>query len=177
MDKFFSVWLVPQKDDEVYLGNIIKNLGEEYDAPIFVPHLTLLGDVTVDFDKLKSIVDDVFQNTKPFTIEKERVNQSEAFFKTVFIEFEKDQKLSELFETISQKTDGRELSTFKPHISLIYKEMPKNERRKIAEQIEQLDVKNEFIINKIVIVAPKKGEEGWYNVEGWRELYVKALND
>ena len=53
----FSVWLVPQKDDEKYLSNIIEDLGAKYSAPTFTPHLTLLGDVEIELDALQNIVD------------------------------------------------------------------------------------------------------------------------
>ncbi|MGA2911835.1 MAG: 2'-5' RNA ligase family protein [Candidatus Levyibacteriota bacterium] len=170
MVNFFSVLLIPQEDDEVYLSNIIKKLGKEYHAPIFIPHLTLFGGITIDFDRLKSIIDNVFQNVKSFTIEKTGINQTEAFFKTVFIEFKRDENLSELFKTFSQKTDGRDLSTFKPHISLMYKILPEDEKSKI---ISKLDIKNEFTIGSVCVVAPKEGDKDFYDVDGWRIIYKK----
>ena len=174
MDNFFSVLLIPQKDDKTYLSNIINNLGKDYDAPIFIPHLTLFGGIAIDFNKLKPIIDDVFKNAKPFTIKKLRINQSEAFFKTVFIEFDLDEELKRLFTVLSEKTDKRALSTFKPHISLIYKHMLEEEKLKI---IETLNIKNEFEIAKVVICAPKEGDHDFLDIEGWRVFYKKRLQE
>ncbi len=172
MNNLLSVWLVPQKDDENYLSKIIQDLDKEYNAPIFTPHLTLFGNISIELDKLKSTIDDVFDKVKPFEIQKTRINQSEAFFKTVFIEFELNNILKNLFTAFSEKTDKRDLSTFKPHVSLIYKTMPEDEKLKI---IEKLEVKDKYVINRVFINAPKIGDTDHHDVESWRTLYKKTL--
>lgn len=173
MDNLFSVWLVPHKKEEKELNKIVKNLAKKYNSPIFIPHLTLLGNAIISFEDLKSIVDEVFENKKPFTIKKTKLNQSEQFFKTVFVEFELSDVLKNLFTALSKKTDKSSIKNFKPHISLIYKLMPEDEKLKI---IESLDVKNNFIVDSAYIVAPKKGDTDFLNVEGWRVLYKKDIN-
>ena len=173
MDNLFSVWLVPQRKEEKELNKIVKNLAKKYNSPIFIPHLTLLGNAMISFEALKSIVDEVFEDKKPLTIKKTKLNQSEQFFKTVFIEFELSDILKNFFIALSKKTDKSSVENFKPHISLIYKLMPESEKIRI---IKSLDVKNNFIVDSAYIVAPKKGDADFLNVEGWRVLYKKSLN-
>ncbi len=139
MNNHFSVWLVPETSDKKYLEKIIEQLAAKYSSPIFVPHLTLLPDTNAGFNELKIAIEQIFKDMRVFKVSVEGINQSEAFFKTVFIEFKRDENLSELFKTFSQKTDGRDLSTFKPHVSLMYKILPENEKLKI---ISGLDIKN-----------------------------------
>lgn len=174
MNNLLSVWLVPAKNDNVYLGNIINNLGKEYGSPTFDPHLTLFGNINIETEELKEAIDRVSNKIKPFKIKKTAISQSELFFKTVFIEFELNEELKNLFIALSRKTDNRDIATFKPHISLIYKTMPKEEKLKI---IEKLDIKDEFLIDKVVVNAPKKGDKDFLNIESWRALYEKKLND
>lgn len=171
MDSVFSVWLVPQEEKE--LSKIVKNLAQRYDSPAFIPHLTLLGGTTINFDNLRSTIDEVFEDERPFVIKKTKLNQSKLFFKTVFIEFELSDTLKKLFLELSKKTDKIGLENFKPHISLIYKLMPEDEKIRI---IENLDVKNNFIVDSAYIVSPKKGDADFLDVEGWRVLYKKSLN-
>ncbi len=173
MDNLFSIWLIPDEKDEKELAKIIEDLAERYNSPVFIPHLTLLGNTMINFEDLKSIVDEVFEDKKPFTIKKTRLNQSEQFFKTVFIEFELDENLKNFFELLSIKADKRNTEKFKPHISLIYKIMPKDEKLRI---IKNLDVKSNFTINCVYINAPKQGDTDFLNVEEWRVLYKKSLN-
>ena len=175
MDNLFSVWLVPEEKDKEYLDKIIKNLANEYSSPIFIPHLTLLpNNVNMRIDELKIAIEQSFQNIKPFKIKTERVNQSEAFFKTVFIEFKLEEVLKNLFIEFSQNKFGKDLSTFKPHLSLIYKTLPEEEKLKI---IKDLDIKNEFTINSVYVTSPKEGDQDFNDVNGWRIIYQKQLND
>jgi len=173
MQQLLSILLVPTKDGENYLSKIIRDLGTRYQAPVFVPHLTLFGGIVMEPEVLKTIVGSVFENIRPFKVKKTKINQSELFFKTVFIEFELSEELQNLFMEVSKRTDNRNLSTFKPHISLLYKTMPEEEKLNI---IETLNIKDEFEIGKVVINAPANPEDkDFLNVSGWRSLYEKPL--
>lgn len=173
MKQLLSVWLVPQKQDEKYLKNIINKLGKENNSPTFIPHLTLFGDINIELEKLKKVVDEVFSQTKSFKITQTKLNQSELFFKTIFIKFEKSNLLINLFEDLVKASDEKkDINTFKPHISLIYKLMPKNEKLKI---IKKLDIKDEFTIGSVYINAPKIGDTDYHDVKSWRTLYKKTL--
>lgn len=167
-----SIWLVPKGNDLSNLSTIINDLADKYKSPVFTPHLTLFGDTKVDFQVLKSAVDEVFTNVKPFKVKSTGISQSELFFKTVFIEFNLDENLTNLFNNVSSKTDNRSIDSFKPHISLIYKMMPKEEKLKI---IESLKVESEYTIGAAYIVAPKEGTDDFMDVEGWRILYKKSF--
>jgi 2'-5' RNA ligase len=172
MQKLLSILLIPSKNDENYLNKIIRNLGIHYHAPIFIPHLTIFADTIIEPETLKSIADEVFKSVKPFKVKVKKINHSEAFFKTVFIEFHLNKDLKNLFTILSKKTDKRAFSTFKPHISLIYKNMPEKERLKI---IKTLNIKEEFEIGRVIINAPKEGEKDFLDVEHWQFLYEKTL--
>lgn len=174
MENFLSVWLVPQKNDEKELTSIIDNLAKENDSPVFTPHLTLIGNTNIGFEDVKSAVDEVFANQKPFTIKTQKVSKSELFFKTVFIEFDINETLRNLFQAFSERTDKRSIDNFKPHISLVYKIMPEDEKTKI---INSLNIKDEYTIGGVYIVAPKEGDADFLDVEGWRILYKKKLNN
>ncbi len=174
MDDLFSVWLVTQENDEEYLSKMVKDLAHEYQSPTFTPHLTLLGGINSNFEDLKDAIDKTFDTIKPFKIKKTRLNQSELFFKTVFIEFELDENLQNVFTTLSDNTDKGSIEEFKPHISLMYKTMREEEKLKV---IEKLSVKDEFLIDSVYIQAPKQGDHDFLNVEGWRIFYKKKLRE
>ncbi len=170
MDNCFSVWFVPGKKDKEYLDKIIKDLANKYDSPIFIPHLTLFVDVKAGEENLKSTVDEIFANVKPFKIKKKGLNQSENFYKTAFIEFENNDYFKDLFNALSEKIEQRDFSTFKPHLSLIYKTLPEKERINI---INSLDIKNEFTIGNVYI--NRNDPNDYPNVNGWKIIYKKTF--
>ncbi len=172
MDNLLSVWLVPAREDEEELTTTVNNLAKEHNSPIFNPHLTLMGDVSTTLEDLQSAIDGVLGNQPPFRIKTQGLDQSEAFFKTVFIKFELNDTLKNLFQALSQRTNKQSIDNFKPHISLMYKLMPEEEKKKI---VQSLSAKNEYIIGAAYIVAPKLGDKDFLDVEGWRTLYKKTL--
>lgn len=172
MKSLFSVWLVPDTKDKFYLENIVKSLSLKNSSSNFIPHLTLFADIEIELNELKNIVDIVFKDSHKFNIQKTKVSHSELFFKTVFIEFELNEKLRDLYLKLSSKTDKRSLDDFKPHISLIYKNMPEKEKLQI---IKALDIKDNFTIGSVYINAPKNGEKDFLNVLGWQTVYKKEL--
>lgn len=174
MKTLLSVWLVPQEKDKLYLQEIIDKLAKENDAPTFIPHLTLLPGIEMEANDLKKILNEVFNQTKSFKINRTKISQSEQFFKTVFIELELDENLKNLFMHLSNKTDSRSIDDFKPHISLLYKTMPKEEKLKI---IKNLSIKSDFVIDRVIINAPGLGQTDYFDLPSWRNLYEIKLND
>lgn len=172
MKNLFSVWLVPDTEDKHYLENIISTLSLKNGSPNFIPHLTLFADLEIELNQLRNIIDIVFNNCHKFNIQKTKVSRSELFFKTVFIEFELNEKLRDFYIKLSTKTGKRGLVDFKPHISLIYKNMPDKEKLQI---IESLSIKDYFTIGSVYINAPKNGEKDFLNVSGWQTVYKKEL--
>jgi 2'-5' RNA ligase len=173
MKTLMSIWLVPQNEDKKYLQEIVNKLADENNSPKFTPHLTLFAGIEIEVDKLKNAVDEVFKEIKPFKIKKTNISQSELFFKTVFVEFELDENLKNLFNSFSKKTDNRSIDDFKPHISLMYKTMTKNEKLEI---IKSLSIKNDFVIGSVIITAPGLNQKDFSDVSSWRNLYEVKLN-
>lgn len=172
MNLTYSLWLVPQKDDEIYLSKIVNQLSEKYEAPTFVPHLTILGDIEIDLENLKKIVDQTFRKVKPFAVNITAVKFTENFRKTLFIEFEINNTLKNLFNELSEKTDKRSITTFTPHLSLIYKIMPNNDKEKI---INNLYIKDQIIFGGIWINDNGNLPDGPEYVKSWKTLYKKYL--
>lgn len=166
----FSVWLVPQKEDKEYLDGIIRELAQKYDSPIFIPHITLFVDVKMAEDRLKSLTEEIFSGIKPFVVRKKDLNQSDNFFKTVFIEFEQNEIFKKLYDEFSIQVEQRDFSLFKPHLSLIYKEINENERLDI---VKGLHIKDEFKIGSAMI--NRNDSSDYQNVEGWKIVYIKNL--
>lgn len=174
MKNLYSVWLVPQDNDEQYLRNIIDKLATKYNSSSFIPHIALLPDNNLSLERLQQIIKQVFEHQKPFEVVKIGVNQTDDFWKTVFLEFELNETLKKLFEDINAKTNQRDISVFKPHVSLIYKTMAEDERVKIAKNIQ---TKDKFMFDRVFVVTPKERDEDFLDIPHWRFPYEKSLND
>lgn len=152
----FSIWLLPIDSDHNYLSKIIQSLSEEHDAPFFQPHCTLFSSFS-DIYSAKKIIDQI--DLDFFDVEVRRISQSSDIWKTVFIELKNSSQLQNLNCLLKGLKDEDYL--FSPHISLIYKLLDVNKRKKI---IQSLSIKKSFSFGKISIVNTAGHVESWETV-------------
>ena len=152
----FSIWLLPIDSDHNYLSKIIQSLSEEHDAPFFQPHCTLFSSFS-DIYSAKKIIDQI--DLDFFDVEVRRISQSSDIWKTVFIELKNSSQLQNLNCLLKGLKDEDYL--FSPHISLIYKLLDINKRKKITQS---LSIKKSFSFGKISIVNTAGHVESWETV-------------
>ena len=152
----FSIWLLPIDSDHNYLSKIIQSLSEEHDAPFFQPHCTLFSSFS-DIYSAKKIIDQI--DLDFFDVEVRRISQSSDIWKTVFIELKNSSQLQNLNCLLKGLKDEDYL--FSPHISLIFKLLDVNKRKKI---IQSLSIKKSFSFGKISIVNTAGHVESWETV-------------
>ena len=152
----FSIWLLPIDSDHNYLSKIIQSLSEEHDAPFFQPHCTLFSSFS-DMYSAKKIIDQL--DLDSFDVDVRRISQSSDIWKTVFIELKSSLQLQNLNFLLKGLKDEDYL--FSPHISLIYKLLDINKRKKI---IQSLSIKKSFSFGKISIVNTTGLVESWETV-------------
>ena len=152
----FSIWLLPIDSDHNYLSKIIQSLSEEHDAPFFQPHCTLFSSFS-DIYSAKKIIDQI--DLDFFDVEVSRISQSSDIWKTVFIELKNSSQLQNL-NCLSKGLKDEDY-LFSPHISLIYKLLDVNKRKKITQS---LSIKKSFSFGKISIVNTMGHVESWETV-------------
>ena len=154
--QIFSIWLLPIDSDHNYLSKIIQSLSEEHDAPFFQPHCTLFSSFS-DIYSAKKIIDQI--DLDFFDVEVRSISQSSDIWKTVFIELKNSSQLQNLNCLLKGLKDEDYL--FSPHISLIYKLLDVNKRKKITQS---LSIKKSFSFGKISIVNTAGHVESWETV-------------
>jgi len=154
----FAIWFVFKKEDRKYLSQIIKELCTQYNSSVFVPHITAYGLVDVDLNVLDKIVSDSIKGEKSVIIEKNSISYSDDFWKTLFIEICTNDHLKKINKRLTESLISFSKYEFKPHVSLIYKEMNQNEKKKLANT---LHIKKSFKITGMCIQQFSKDIEKW----------------
>jgi 2'-5' RNA ligase len=160
-----AIWLTFSKNDREYLKKIIDEISEKYHAPKFEPHITVYGLVDSELSLIDNIAKEVTRDHSSFFVDKSEILQSEDLWKTVYIELKMNNQLEGIHKNIKKHFERISKYEFNPHISLIYKILPLEEKIKI---IKELDIKNEFIISKLVV------QKFFSDVEKWK--IVKEYN-
>ena len=111
-----SIWLLPETALMAQLGDIVARLASQYQAPEFIPHVTLAGELEVSTDASTQVCLEYFQNIGPIQATIKRLERSDAHFLSVYfaLSFEYDFIPFRLAVTPAQN------QVFQPHISLAY---------------------------------------------------------
>jgi 2'-5' RNA ligase len=152
----FSVWLEPSQQDAKHLRKIINHPAKKYNAPIFAPHVTLYGGIQRYRDAENAV-----RKCTAFSklhLETKGIRYSDYLWKTLFAEIKKDDCVKQLNKCLKNSL-GRQVNyEFRPHLSLIYKKLDANTKRKLART---MTVKKHVVFDKITIIISSKNVKTW----------------
>jgi hypothetical protein len=133
MTTVIAYWLLPAEPARSFLADIIGELAARFAAPIFTPHLTLFiaSENSCFPAKVLKKLGSVAINLPIFN-----VSFSERFTKTLFVRFEKTHSLQRLSSTITELSGDPRRDLTDPHLSLLYKHLPDETKRELANSIQ-----------------------------------------
>jgi len=153
----FVIWFLFDKSDQEYISKIIKELSNQHSCPVFIPHITAHGLIDSKFDEIEKIVLSSIKGIKPFFIKKNKVSFSDDFWKTLFIEISQNNNLTEINKKLKAGLPLVQKYDFEPHISLMYKNLGKNEKQKLSSLI----TKDSFKISGLCIIEFSQSIVEW----------------
>ena len=170
----FAVWLTPEKNQSVYLSGVIHYLCNEHNAIPFKPHLTLVSGITENTNTLLEETVSVLSNVMPITLSMQEISCTDDFFKTIFISFNDNDLLIQIFQKFKAAVTGNHTESFLPHMSLLYKKMALEEKQKIASNLE-IPI-HEITLDTVQIVCPGNLRKGWYAISQWETIFTEKLS-
>ena len=163
MSKNFSIWLMPAKADTKYLQGIINQLSWEYNSDYFSPHITLYSPIYNCYKYIEQRIGKLSKNLLPVDVKVTNIKYTNNLWKTLFFDIKTSPELTEIHRALLNYLPNKNIYQFSPHISLIYKRLPLEQKKKI---IKKIILKKCFTMNKIAIV--QTGED----INGWRVCYL-----
>ncbi|HBB35057.1 MAG TPA: cyclic phosphodiesterase-like protein [Cyanobacteria bacterium UBA8803] len=170
-----AFWLVPAVEDRAFFQEMIDTLAHEYDAPAFVPHVTIyFGECQPD-ESPTSLVEEAIQGVKSFSLAVDRLLYTDQFTKTLFVQFQPNSVLTQISETLRHSLGQPSDFVLNPHLSLIYKQMSEETQKYLVTSITL--PKSEVFFNEVqAILAPNKTQTR-EDVESWKVLYKTQLDN
>lgn len=166
-----AFWLVPAPTEEEIFGRMVHELAGRFDAPIFEPHLTLLGCQMERSRVLRALAK--MPANASYALEVEGVFSEEKFTKTLFVRFRLTNELLELRSAIATIIDQSAPEEFDPHLSLLYQSLAPNERKSLAAETNVSLTRVKFQTMKVIahpaLIRSRADVEAW-RVIGEREL-------
>lgn len=126
-----SWWILASHEDEALLASHLGSLARRHGAPLFHPHLTLIGDIPAPPESLFEATDRLAAGAAGFTAPVIDIVTGEAFFRSFYALFEAPAALAELRMEAAQ-TLSLDPGPFMPHVSLLYGAVPERPKQESA---------------------------------------------
>lgn len=127
-------WLIPSPPAQDFFASEIDRLAQRFDAPLFEPHLTVYVNSAPD-GKAATLVAEIAAQFEPIDLPVEGLRYSEEFTKTLFVQFGKSTWLAKLSTAIQSRSVHGSDYPLNPHVSLLYKKLPREQKAEIASAI------------------------------------------
>mgnify|MGYP001590671771 CR=1 FL=1 len=165
MAEKFSIWLMPSGKKYNKLKKLILSLGKKYSAPVFEPHVTLLGNLGGQKKEALKKTAYLASKIKPFKITLTSHEYLDEYFRCLFIKAKKTSNLVKAYSMAKQIFRQKSKEKFMPHLSLVYGHFPAKTKQEIISQIKT-DVAMSFEINNIMLFLASKNIQP----NKWREI-------
>jgi 2'-5' RNA ligase len=171
-DEIMAYWLCPAEPVRTDCVALIDNLASRFDAPTFEPHVTIQV-VGADAQNPEAVLEDVVKGRGSFQLLVRRLEYSDKFTKTLFVQFEPDAKLSRLSEDLGYASVSRNDYELNPHLSLLYKHLDEETKVALAQSI-RLPFRGVCFDSVKAVISPEKIESR-ADVEAWRVVATRQL--
>jgi 2'-5' RNA ligase len=162
----FAVWLTPAPSDRRWISKVIQDFAAEYNAPIFEPHVTVYSGVYGPEEGLENIVTEATASLSPLTLQVTGLNYTKEFLKTGFIVFAPNDRLIQLSKDIRNRLQTSMEYTLEPHLSLIYKDIPLDQKR--TAMLRFIVSIATVTFDRVKVMTPS--DKGWDDVLNWTEI-------
>ena len=164
----YHLWLKPPSPTYEALAGLIRALAQELTAPVFGPHVTLLG-------HLEGSEQDHVQRTtrlgeliKPFSIQLGPAASRTEHFKCIFLEVDNSASIMSA-NAIARQLFQRPQEEFMPHLSLVYGSYPEARKKQIIARLPAR-AQTAFPVRSVHLIRANSE-----NPRDWSEVWSTSL--
>lgn len=154
----YSIWIIPPEPVFSQLSKTISELSFKYRCPIFVPHLTVLGNIDHELSEIKQVVEKIVSDLDSLNLSFGPVSFSTTYFQSVLIRINSTAKLMQLHFDIKKLLKNENI-VYMPHVSLMYGNHDMETRERIALGLNLHP--RSFIAKQVVIIPEKPKPVDW----------------
>ena len=164
-------WLLLAKPQRDLFCDIIRILRKELRAPNFEPHLTLFVTVKTDRAEPARVLRQI--QSRPIRLRMRGVAYSQNFTKTLFLRFKSNSALRRVASDLARAAKVRAKPPSDPHISLLYKTLPRQVQKELANVIK-LPFRT-VVFDTIAAVRIELPVRNGSDVDRWKIVATKSL--
>ena len=169
-----AFWLVPRLKERLVLGKEITSFAEKYSSSVFMPHVTLYSCERSESQQELGFLASLAKRCAPIMMSVDSLGGSDRVAQAFYLGLHRCDKAEWLQQTLAKGISSVSDYSFKPHLSLIYQDLPLDERDKLT-RCWSAPVKTICFdqLWAVAIPAQIKTLEDFY---GWQPLLVCRLD-
>lgn len=156
----YTLWLAPDEAASGPLQLVINQLASRYSGPVFAPHMTLLGWVKGEEDELVSKTESLASMLPSIKTQLTGFAGAPYYFRCFFAPLESTAQLRHAVNEASSLFSASAGANYQPHISLLYGQLDREEKKTIPGQIGER-VPRRFSLNTVQLVRMSVSVSGW----------------
>ena len=156
MSKLHSIWLMPARDDEAMLREVVDELAMRFGAPVFRPHLTLMEETARGVAELTAETTEIAAGIGGFSAIVRDIGLSELYYRSFYALFDAAGPLLELKQRAVARIAPDRVDAFMPHVSLLYGIADGPEKRAAQKMVAQRLVGRQIRFDRVCVVASAK---------------------
>lgn len=165
-----SLWLMPEGEPRDRLAALIASLAARLSTPAFVPHVTLLAAVEGSpAEDVLATARALSASLRPLAVYLEGVEDRDEYFRCLFARAVVDAPLHAAHAAAARAFRRQPDPAFFPHLSLVYGELPAEDKRLLALELAG-SVVTSFEADRLHVWRTQG------TVSDWRELGVFGLS-
>ncbi len=163
-----SYWLMPVAEERGRLAKIITRLAGIIGGPVFAPHVTVYSGPAGPGDDPGLVLQGAGGgNGGELLLRCTGLQFSEEFTKACFLSFAPDPRLMRICEAIRENSCHSEIYHLKPHLSLFYGNLTRQDRERIRKLVEIPGTVRFGGLTAMAISSPVRTGK---DVRAWRRL-------
>jgi 2'-5' RNA ligase len=159
----YHLWIKPSGSSYELLRRTIKRLAEEWQAPVFEPHVTLAGPLDGSERELMERCDTLQRSLSPFRITLDKPLHGPDYFRCVYMLARPDAAIMSANET-ARTVFNLPDRPFMPHVSLVYGAFTEHQRQRIVEGLSP-DLAVSFTAESFDLIGSDSPDPGdWHTL-------------
>lgn len=160
----YSLWFEPSGDIAYKLQERIKKLSDEYDTPVFSPHVTLLGSINSSKTESVSLTNTLASSLHPFELELTKAGYRDSFYQSLFIHVDQTSQLAEIRHRACRLFGTGREEKYMPHLSLLYGDLSQKEKERILNLVGR-EFYIRFRVKNLVLMKTDGNPDQWKRIQ------------
>lgn len=159
----YALWLKPSGPAYDSIARVIRELAQQLDAPVFEPHVTLLGNLRGTEQEHRRRCQTLASGLQPLEIVLTEPSYRDEYFQCVFMLVQQTPALMSANARAAQ-TFGQAQDVYLPHVSLLYGRWSEARKREIISRLPR-DLRTSFETRSVhLIKACSPDPQSWQEI-------------